>query len=114
MLEAGSGADFRLLEARQGVAQQCGVTDQVLSEQLLAVLVGMDVLEHGVARVGHQADGLVAAIAALGQIARLAQADQIAFLEVEQWFAIDQRMQQPGLDNQQLLRSSPRTGRRCV
>ena len=69
----------------------------------LALLVGVDVAEHVAARVGHQAQRLVAGVAARRQVDALAQAYQVALLQVEQRAFVDQRVEQAVLDQEQLL-----------
>ncbi len=103
MLEAGSWADFRLLEVRQRVGQQRGVADQVVQELLLALLVAVDMAEHFAARIGNQAQRFFADVTARWQLDTLAQADQVAFLQVEQRALIHQRMDQAILDEEQML-----------
>jgi len=76
------------------------MADQILNELFLALLAGIDVLERFAARVGNQADGFFAAVTAGGEVDALAQADQIALLQIEQRALIDQRMQQAVLDDE--------------
>ncbi|MNR42593.1 hypothetical protein D3C85_1611260 [compost metagenome] len=60
-------------------------------------------LEHLAAVEGQQADGLVAAIAAGGQVDALAQTHQVALLQVEERALVDHGMQQAVLDKEQLV-----------
>ncbi|MCY1559170.1 hypothetical protein D9M68_961780 [compost metagenome] len=76
---------------------------QVLDEQLLELFIAVDVLEHVAAVEGQQADGLVAAVAARGQVDALAQAHQVAFLQVEERTIVDHGVQQAVLDQEQLV-----------
>src|SRR3990167_5243398 len=103
VLKAGRGPDIGLLEACQGIGEQGGMADQVLDKQFLTLLAGIDVLEHIAARIGNQVQLLFAAVAAAGHVQALAQADQVAFLQVEQRALIDCGMQQAVFDDEQLV-----------
>ncbi|MNF49296.1 hypothetical protein D3C84_305660 [compost metagenome] len=60
-------------------------------------------LEHFGAVEGQQADGLVAAVAARGQVDSLAQAHQVSFLQVEERTLVDHSVQQAIFDQEQLV-----------
>ncbi|MNE58038.1 hypothetical protein D3C80_1530440 [compost metagenome] len=83
--------------------EQHGVAQQVVQELLLALFAGVQVTEHFAARVGNQAQRFVAAVAAGRQVDALAQADEVALLQIEQRPFIDQCMQQAVLDQEKLV-----------
>ncbi|MNN42015.1 hypothetical protein D3C81_1561670 [compost metagenome] len=74
-----------------------------MQELLLTLLIAIQVAEHLAARIGDETQRFVAAVTAGRQVDTLAQADEVAFLEVEQRPFVHQSVQQAIFDQEELI-----------